>query len=130
MPNEGLARAIEFSEQHGPEVYNPHLEQAAQAITDYNARQASRPEPPPDYPARYNSAQVDSLQPFAYNSWEAMTNVEKFDELRNELMRLTELVEATANTYGRDLRKMLETFEQHAHAQDGSVMVKYSRSTL
>jgi hypothetical protein len=66
-------------------------------------------------------------RPFAYDSWEGMTNIEKFDKLREDLNGL----KGTVDRLGSELYKLQGLLEQHRHSSsDGSVLVQYNKNTF
>ncbi len=72
--------------------------------------------PPESYPI--------SAMPFPYGSWETMTNVEKFNRLRQEIRELTE----EKSRLGSELYKLQGLLEQHQHNPlNGGVLVQYNR---
>ena len=67
---------------------------------------------------------VTAATPFRHDSWEVMTNIERFDDLKGQVLRLQDKTERMGET----IYKLQGLLEQHRHsAADGSVMVNYSR---
>jgi hypothetical protein len=90
---------------------------------------ACAPDRPPSRPEPATDQDIVSRAhgPFAYDSWEGMTNIEKFDKLREDLNGL----KGTIDRLGTELYKLQGLLEQHRHSSsDGSVLVQYNKNTF